>query len=51
MKIQKYRHGHPNPDSQKNMLLLKNPQFLLNHYEIWSEGGPHEYLPHFDKVS
>ena len=24
-----------NPDSPKNMLLLKNPQFLLNHYESW----------------
>ena len=27
--------------SVKNMLLLKNPQFLPNHYEILSKWGPH----------
>ena len=26
------------------MLLLKNPQFLPNHYETLSKCGPHEYL-------
>ena len=26
------------------MLLLKNPQFLRNHYETWSKCGTHELL-------
>ena len=29
---------------EKNMLLLKNPQFLPNHYETLSKWGTHEYL-------
>ena len=33
-----------NPDSVKNMLLLKNPQFLPNHYETFSKWGCHEDL-------
>ena len=26
------------------MLLLKNPQFLPNHYKTWSKQGTHGYL-------
>ena len=33
-----------NPDLAKNMLLLKNPQFLLNHYKTFSKQGTHEDL-------
>ena len=33
-----------NPDSPKNMLLLKNPQFSPNHYETLSKQGTHEDL-------
>ena len=32
-----YRHATENPDWAKNMLLLKNPQFLPNHCETWSK--------------
>ena len=32
------------PDSVKNMLLLKNPQFLSDHYEILTKEGTHEDL-------
>ena len=32
------------PDSVKNMLLLKNPQFLPYHYEILTKEGTHEDL-------
>ena len=31
-------------DSVKNMLLLKNPQFLYDHYEILTKEGTHEGL-------
>ena len=40
----RYSVSQENPDSDKNMLLLKNPQFLPNHYETLSKCGPHEYL-------
>ena len=33
-----YRHAKANPDWPKNMLLIKNPRFLPNHYET------HKYL-------
>ena len=33
-----------NTDSSKNMLLIKNPQFLPNYYETLSQLGTHEYL-------
>ena len=39
-----YSVAHANLDSSKNMLLLKNLQFLLNHYETLSQYGIHEYL-------
>ena len=32
------------PDSVKNMLLLKNLQFLPYHYEILTKEGTHEGL-------
>ena len=32
-----YTPGEPNPDLAKNMLLLKNPQFLPNHCETLSK--------------
>ena len=32
------------PDSVKNMLLLKNLQFLPDHYETLTKEGTHEYL-------
>ena len=32
-----YRHATENPDWSKSMLLLKNPQFLPNHYETLSK--------------
>ena len=32
------------PDSVKNMLLLKNPQFLPDLYEILTKEGTHESL-------
>ena len=32
------------PDSTKNVLLLKNLQFLPNHDETLSKWGTHEYL-------
>ena len=34
-----YRHATENPDWAKNVLLLKNTQFLSNHYETWSKYG------------
>ena len=40
------RQQYANPDSPKNMLLLKNPQFLSNHYETLSKIGPHESTFH-----
>ena len=33
-----------NVDFDKNMLLLKNAQFLPDHYETLSKLGTHEYL-------
>ena len=33
-----------NVDSSKNMLLLKNPQFLPNHFETLTKGSTHEDL-------
>ena len=39
-----YSVSQANPDSPKNMLLFKNPQFLPNHYETLSKWGPHENL-------
>ena len=32
------------PNSVKNMLLLKNPQFLPDHYDILTKEGMHEDL-------
>ena len=32
------------PDSVRNMLLSKNPQFLPDHYETLTKGGTHEDL-------
>ena len=37
-----YSVPQANADSHKNMLLLKNPQFLHNHYETLSKWGPNE---------
>ena len=34
----------PNVDSHKNLLLLKNLQFLFNHYETASKRGTHDLL-------
>ena len=42
-----YSVPQANPDSLKNMLLLKNPQFLPNHYETLSKRGTHEDLISF----
>ena len=39
-----YSVAHTNVDFDKNMLLLKNPQFLPDHYETLSKLGTHEYL-------
>ena len=39
-----YSVAHANVDFDKNMLLLKNPQFLPDHYETLSKLGTHEYL-------
>ena len=39
-----YSLNHANPDLGKNMLLLKNPQFLPNHYETLTKEGTHEDL-------
>ena len=33
----KYTVGTPNADFDKNMLLLKNPQYLPNHYETLTQ--------------
>ena len=40
----KYTLKHANPDLGKNMLLLKNLQFLPNHNETLLKGGIHVYL-------
>ena len=42
--IYNYRPGQPNADSTKNVLLLKNPQFLPNHNETLLKGDTHVYL-------
>ena len=42
--ISTYRHAKANPDCPKNMLLIKNPQFLSNHYKTWSKSGINENL-------
>ena len=39
-----YRLGKENVDLLKNMLLLKYPQFLPNHFESRSKWGTHKYL-------
>ena len=39
-----YTLKHANPDSTKNVLLLKNLQFLPNHNETLLKGGVHVYL-------
>ena len=39
-----YSVAHANVDFDKNMPLLKNPQFLPNHCETLSQLGTHEYL-------
>ena len=39
-----YSVANANVDFDKNMLLLKNPQFLPDHYETLSKLGTHEYL-------
>ena len=36
-----YSMGHRIWENPKNMLLLKNPQFLRNHNETWSKCGTH----------
>ena len=36
------RHAMANPDWPKNMLWIKNPQFLPNHYKTWSKWSTHE---------
>ena len=36
-----YRQANANVDFDKNMLLLKNPQFLPDHYETLSKLGTH----------
>ena len=38
-----YSMWHQIWDLPKNMLLLKNSQFLRNHYENWWKCGTHEY--------
>ena len=38
------RLAEENPDGPKNMLLLKKPQFLPDHYEILTKEGTHENL-------
>ena len=38
-----YRPGQPNADSTKNVLLLKDPQFLPNHNETLPKQRSHEY--------
>ena len=40
----KYTVSQEFPDSVKNMLLSKNPQFLPYHYEILIKEGTHEDL-------
>ena len=42
--IKSYTLKHANPDSTKNVLLLKNLQFLPNHNETLLKGGIHVYL-------
>ena len=42
-KCTQYTVSEANLDSSKNMLLLKNPQFLPNHYETLPKQGTHEY--------
>ena len=39
-----YSVSQENPNSDKNMTLLKDLQFLLNHYETLSKWGPYEYF-------
>ena len=40
--MSKYSVSQENTDSPKNMLLIKNPQFLSNQYETLSKWGPHD---------
>ena len=42
--IEMYSVSQEFPDLVKNMLLLKNPQFLPDHYETLTKGGTHEDL-------
>ena len=42
--IFKYTVSQEFPDSVKNMLLLKNLQFLPDHYETLTKEGTHEDL-------
>ena len=44
IKIIVYTLKHANLDSTKNVLLLKNLQFLPNHNETLLKGGVHVYL-------
>ena len=44
LEIYVYSVAQANLDSGKNMLLLKNPQFLTNHYETLSKCGTQGYL-------
>ena len=39
-----YRQAKANANSSKNMLLLKNLQFVPNHCETLSQNGTNEYL-------
>ena len=37
LKRKVYRQANANVDFDKNMLLLKNPQFSMNHYETLTQ--------------
>ena len=39
-----YTVGRANAYFDKNMLLVKNPQYLPDHYETLTQYGTHEYL-------
>ena len=44
MQLDTYTLKQAKADSTKNLLLLKNPQFLPNHNETLSKWGTHKYL-------
>ena len=45
-----YTVGKANAYFVKNILLLKNPQYLPNHYETLTQKGTHR-VPYWIKVS